>query len=274
MENYSARYARMKFNLQLNSPYMITPTKTFLVFLIIILFSGYGYGADPIARSAQPEIDVGSKTVKLVLNNLVNLNTSDTGVTYQSNDFQILTFQPQGEYSVDMTIASGGSDNIAITLPPGSPTANAVLHRFNENAISITNQSIAPTTVSLGYFGPAADPTHALPASGGKVALAQYQSLGLITMARPMILTIECRNSQSMLFALMAGAEAPKLIALNTDKNKLPKQYAGLTDYLEIQKANIYTLSKNWEGVALFIVNISIKKADQGKICNCVISPE
>ena len=253
---------------------MITPAKTFLVFLIVILFSGYGYGTYPIAKSAQPETGARSKTVKLVLNDLVNLETSDTGVTYQSNDFQILTFQPQGEYSVDMTIASGGSDNIAITLPRGFPTAYAVVHRFNENAISITNQSIAPTTVSVGYFGPAADPTHVLPASGGKVALAQYQSLGLITMARPMILTIECRNSESMLFALMAGAETPKLIAVNTDKNKLPEQYAGLTDYLELQKDNVYTLSKNWDGVALFIVNISIKKADQGKICNCVISPE
>jgi len=253
---------------------MITPAKIFLFFLIVILFSGYGYGADTIARSAQPETGAGSKTVKLVLNDLVNLETSDTGLTYQSNDFQILTFQPQGEYAVNMTIASGGSDNLAITLPPGSPTAYALVHRFNENAISITNQSIAQTTVSVGYFGPAAGPTHALPAAGGKVGLAQYQSLGLITMARPMMLTIECRNEASMLFALMAGAEAPKLIALNTDKNKLPKQYAGLTDYLEIQKANVYTLSKNWDGVALFIVNISIQKADQGKVCNCVISPE
>lgn len=235
--------------------------KKFIVFLVTFACFYFAAGIHSVypGSGSPPGADrPGLTRLELTLNGApITLAPGNRAISQTGCGWQILTFHPLTNHEGCVLISYGGIVDTQDFLS-GTPVVYSYIKNFSGNYISVTNTSSHQgANIDTGYFGLGANPTYTLPPEGGKTIIDQYESVGFFTPARTMTVRVTHNYNNSVIFIYVEGNREPLPIALNTDPDDLPLAYTRLPNLI-VKKNGTCSISKNWKGKAVFIVNTSL----------------
>ncbi|OZG73963.1 hypothetical protein BTA51_09290 [Hahella sp. CCB-MM4] len=201
-------------------------------------------------------------TTPLSLNNrpvgLPATQSADTTNPTSTADSSFFVIQPTN-LEATYRVQSGATtlpSSIAPPIPAGQPIPYPISTQWSNNRVTITNTSgDNSANFDVGYFGmPAVLPY----CNGSSANIQQYGVVSFRTPAQTRTLQIKARDPA--LVAILQGANPPAFVALNIDKGALSTPYKNLIDsnQLSAESDNTYSVSANFFGATLTVVNVSI----------------
>jgi hypothetical protein len=176
--------------------------------------------------------------------------------------FNLTTQNSAGE----LVLTSGGSYFNRIPVPPGQSVPGLVVNNWQAGNLSVSNTSAnTGTGIYISAYGPGVPGQAPSQLAIGKaVNLGTTASTQGATNPQNMLLRITVSGSAMGVFAIVGGppdasGNNAKVIAVNY-------QGAAPEGYHAVTSSNSYTLSFNWNGAGIYVVNMSATGTPLGQV--------
>ncbi|HET7234003.1 MAG TPA: hypothetical protein VFJ16_28585 [Longimicrobium sp.] len=178
--------------------------------------------------------------------------------------FNLTTENSEGE----LTLSSGASYFEVIKAPPLQTAPGIVVHNWRAANLTATNTSEKPSiSIYISAYGPGVPGQTPTPLTIGKaVTLGTTASTQGPTKPQNMRLRITVSGGATGVFAIVGGpldaqGTNAKVIAVNYRAGTAPPE-----GYYAVTSDNSYTLSFNWNGAQVYVVNMSSSGSPLGQV--------
>ena len=216
-------------------------------------------------------MNMGEKVMFRIINqNLQEWDGSPT--TLKQNDSVKLPQTPAGDIFVtffnlavqndagQISLTTGGSKPEFITVEPLMNAPQIMIKNFEGNNLNHTNISDTEVPIQVQAWGPGFGESDPLPDDGKWCDLPVYESR--TTKSNPNYMRLSMRAlGEYTVFGVFIGS-TPTIYCVNApDKDTIP-----VDDYTEVTSNNTKSLTDNWLGKTLYVVNFSALTSQQGEV--------
>ncbi len=159
-----------------------------------------------------------------------------------------------------IALTSGGSDPLIIPVEPLMNAPQIMIQNFEGNNLNLTNISVTPVPIEVEAWGPGFTRADPLPDDGKWYPLPVYTSRSTKSLPQFQMLSMRALG-QYTVFGVFIGS-TPSVYCVNApDDAKVP-----VKDYTKVTRNNSYSLTNNWLGKTLWVVNLSPSTATGGEV--------